>query len=361
MRGEEVRTRRHDLIPARRTEMGIMQKEITITDVAKRAGVVVSTVSRVINNKDKVSPKTREAVMRAIEELGYVRNNIAASMKTGHTSFIVVVVPDIKNEFYTAVIRGVETEACKHGYYTIVYTAEENNVDPNLFAERFGHVVDGVIFVPSMAGEPLRKSMNKPIVIIDRKKDDEDIYSVVVDNYKGACQMMEELIRHGHERIGFIYGDSEYTVATDRLRGYLDTLKKYRIPIREAYICKGDWQEATGVRFTREMLALPEPPTAIFAANNQICLGSAQYLMDMGIRIGKEISLVEFDDALIARYLGPGITSIAHPTAELGRRGARMLIALMEDREADIEEKNVVMGVELIRRNSIATLCKNGA
>lgn len=173
--------------------------------------------------------------------------------------------------------------------------------------------------------------------------------------------MMEELIRHGHERIGFIYGDSEYTVATDRLRGYLDTLKKYRIPIREAYICKGDWQEATGVRFTREMLALPSHPQQFSRRTIRFVWEARQYLMDMGIRIGKEISLVEFDDALIARYLGPGITSIAHPTAELGRRGARMLIALMEDREADIEEKNVVMGVELIRRNSIATLCKNGA
>lgn len=334
-----------------------MKNTVTIKSVAQKAGVAVSTVSRVINNQDRVNPKTRERILRVIEETGYVRNDIAASIKTGSTKFIVVVVPDIINEFYTEVVQGVEKKARKYGYYTIVYSASnEGRTRVNIFNEKFGHIVDGVIFVPSMENDHIRYNLQKPFVTIDRELSENDGYSITTDNYRGACIMTQELIDWGHRKIAFLYGDSPFTVATERERGFRETMIKNGLPITEAYICKGSWQSESGYESARELLQLPDPPTAIFAANNQICLGCAQYILENGLHIGEDISLVEFDDSRIAPYLGPGITSISHPTVEMGEIGAEMLISLLHKQPEKIEKKKVVLGVQLIQRNSIARL-----
>jgi DNA-binding LacI/PurR family transcriptional regulator len=334
-----------------------MQRKVTIKDVAEHAGVAVSTVSRVINNKDRVDPDTRGKVRGAIEELGYIRNNLAASIKTGSTGFIVTVVPDIINEFYTSVIRGVEAAASAKGYHTLVFaTSESRSKELEVFGGEFGRMVDGVVLVPSTANCSIYKSIDKPTVIIDRDMPGSDMYSVTIDNYKGAHMLVQELIDHCHSKIAIITGPSVFNVGIDRMNGYLDALIENHIALKDEYICAGTWYEEDGYRFAESLLKLNDPPTAIFAGNNLLCMGCAEYLQDCGIAIGRDISLVGFDDSPVARYIGPGITGIRRATDEMGRLGSEMLIKLMENRASEIKEKKVVLDVELIRRNSIATI-----
>lgn len=331
---------------------------VTIKDVADYAHVAVSTVSRVINNKDRVSPETRKAVNDAIEALGYVRNNFAASIKTGETRFIAAVVPDIRNEFYTAVIRGIESVASKRGYYTLVYTTGETyEKEQALFEGELSHIVDGIILTPSQPDYAFYKNYGKPTVIIDREIPGSDIYSVCVDNYKGAELLTEELVKFGHKRIALISGSFVFNIGIDRLNAYLDVHKRHNIPVRKEYICTGGWFEEDGYRLTNQLLELPEPPTAIFAANNLLCIGSAECLCDRGMEIGKDISLVGFDDSTVARYLEPGITGIRRATDEMGKIGAEMLLELINTSHTEkIFQKKIVLDVDIIRRASIAKL-----
>lgn len=334
-----------------------MQSTVTIKDVASRAGVAVSTVSRVINKRDRVSPKTRKKVLQAIDELEYVRNNLAASIKTGTTRFIVAVVPDIINEFYTAVIRGVEEVARAKGYYTLVHTTKESaEQSVDAFDERFSRMVDGIILVPAMADKTIYENFDKPVVIVDREIPKSHVYSVTVDNYKGACILAQELIDNGHTKIAFVIGASAFNVTFDRMKGFLDTLVKNNIKPVDAYICRGSWYRETGYQVTEYLLNLPDPPTAVFAGNNQICIGCAKYMLEHGLQIGRDISLVGFDDSEVMQYLGSGITSIDRPTFEMGRIGAEMLVALLENRVDSILEKKVKLDVKLIRRHSVARL-----
>lgn len=334
-----------------------MQCKVTIKDVAECAGVAVSTVSRVINGMDRVSPATREKVQNAIDALGYVRNNFAASIKTGATRFVVTVVPDIINEFYTAVIRGVEAVASDKGYYTLVYTTSElQSKELAVFGGGFSHMVDGVILVPSTANASIYTSIDKPTVVIDRDIPGSDLFSVSIDNKKGATLLTEELISFGHSKIAIVTGPSVFNVGIDRMNGYVETLTRHRIPLRSEYICTGNWYEEDGYRFTSQLLDLKDPPTAIFAANNLLCMGCAECICDRGLEIGKDISLVGFDDSLAARYIHPGITGIRRATDEMGRIGAEMLVSLLSGNRKQIMEKKVVLDVELLRRKSIARL-----
>lgn len=330
---------------------------VTIKDVAAYAGVTISTVSRVINNKDRVSTTTREKVLRAINELGYVRNNLAASIKTGSTHFIVVVVPDIINEFYTDVISGAEKVASANGYYTLVYTTRESRAKEfSVFGGEFSHMVDGFLLVPSTNDVSLIRNVDKPTVLIDRVLPGNELYSVSVNNYMGSKLLVEELIKYGHRKIAIITGPSIYNVGLDRMSGYVDVLCGNHIPLREDYICSGSWYQEDGYRFTEQLLNMQDPPTAIFAANNLLCMGCVECICDRGLTIGKDISLVGFDDSLMAKYIGPGITGLRCATSEMGSIGTQMLISLLKNKPEEIKEKNVVLDVELIRRNSIALL-----
>lgn len=328
----------------------------TIKDVADYANVAVSTVSRVINHKNRVSPETRKKVWNAIEALGYVKNNIAASMKTGETHFIVIVVPDIRNEFYTAVVRGVESVASNQGYYTLVYTTNEiYEKEQAVFNGEFSHLVDGIILVPARPDYSLYKD-KKPTVIIDREIPGCEMYSVCVDNYRGIVLLVEELIRYGHKKIAFISGPLVFNIGIDRYNAYEDTLRKHKIPIKDEYVKIGEWFEEDGYSMTNQLLNLADPPTAIIAGNNLTCIGSLECLCDKGFNIGQDISLVGFDDSLVARYFSPEITCVRRATNEMGEIGAQVLLKLLNNKHNEIKEKKTILTVELVRRGSVAKL-----
>ena len=328
---------------------------VTIKDVANRAGVAVSTVSRVINNLDYVSNETRQKVLKAIDELGYVHNSIAAAMKTGKTKLIVVAVPDLINDFFHFVVQGVEEIINQKGYYTLVFNTNElPSKEEELFGGMFGKLVDGAILIPAVDDSHFYKQLQIPLVLVDRTLGQID--TVVINNYKGAYLATRELIENGHRRIAILNGDRnrDFTIMTNRFDGFLAAMNEFHVPVRNEYVRYCRWEQSSGYAAFGELLNMPEPPTAVFATNSQISIGCMNYLRDHNLVAGKDISLISFDDSLMAQISQPAVTVITRPTIEMGRIAAKLLLNKLEGKPNP--HSRYMLDVHLTRRNSVATL-----
>lgn len=332
-----------------------MSKEITIKDVAKQAGVSISTVSRVLNGLDRVSVDTRSKVLKVAKALNYTPNNIAISMVKKSSRMIVVVVPDIKNPFYTAVIRGVEEIAKDSGYHMFVYATDEKVEEENeLYNGVLGKIVDGVIAIPLSHDVQIYKNYYRPIVLVDRDLNDSELDEVVVDNFGGSYQITEHLIEKGHKDIAIILGSMDFNIGIERFNGFKKALSDNGISVNNDYVFEGSWEKENGYESTIKLLAADKKPTAIYATNNMICMGVIKALYDNKIKIGDEISLVGFDDNTLARFVNPTVTVIDRPTVEMGRVAARKLIEKIKNKNS-VPIKST-LGVRIISRNSVKTL-----
>lgn len=336
----------------------ISKRPVTIKDVAERAGVAISTVSRVLNDQDRVSSETREKVQSAAAELGFVKNSLAASMKTGSTKLIVVAVPDLINEYYTNVIRGVEQVAVQYGYYTIVFTTQESpDKEKELFEGKFGRIIDGAIIVPAHPDVEFLRSINKPVVVVDRYVTGCQQDAVMIENFKGSYLLMQEFLNKGHQRIAIINGPENFNVGKERGDGYRIAMEEAGLPAIPSYMKNTSWYIEGGYQSTMELLDLPEPPTAILATNNLLCIGSAEAIAHRGLTIGKDISLAGFDDSAFAEYVSPGITVARRATEEMGIIGAEKLFDKLLRRDPPkYQERKVILDVTVVRRGSIADL-----
>ncbi|MDD3400501.1 MAG: LacI family DNA-binding transcriptional regulator [Eubacteriales bacterium] len=331
-------------------------KPITIKDIAKRAGVAVSTVSRVMNNLDKVSPQTREKVLQAVDELGFVQNNFAVFLVTGQTKLILIVVPDFINGFFGSVIQGAERALRDAGYSTMVTsTGDKEHTEIASILKQLDYAVDGAIIIPTGNDATQYESFQKPIVLVDRCMSHCAYDTVLVDNFGGVYKLTEELLTAGHRKIAIITGDERLNIGRERLAGFRKAMLDYDVPVNEAYIARGDLYEEDGYRLMLKLFELSDRPTAVIAGNNLICSGVIVAAQELGLTVGRDFSLVSFDDQPIASLLQPSITVIDRPTTEMGVCAANMLIERMKSKQA-IERRELVMPVTLLRRNSVCPL-----
>ncbi len=337
--------------------MGKEQKDITIKDVAKRAGVAISTVSRVLNGLDKVRPETRERVWEAVRELGYVQNSLAVSMVTGQTKSVMMVVPDFTNDFNGAVIQGAEEYLKEQGYTVLIFSTRGfSGGDFETLYRRFSKLADGMLAVPGSPDTMDYGKWKKPFVLIDGYRRDSDGYSVEIDNEEGAYLLTEELIRNGHRRIGLVGGMPGVSLGGRRIDGCRQALRDYGLPEESLLLVPGPHFEETGYRAMTSFLDMPEGlrPTGVVAINNLTCIGCMKALLERGMKPGREISLVGFDDHLPARYSDPAVTVLSRPTIAMGREGARLLVRLL--RGETPKPRRVVMETKLLRRQSVKYL-----
>ncbi|MCI8465906.1 MAG: LacI family transcriptional regulator [Lachnospiraceae bacterium] len=332
-----------------------IRKDVTIKDVAKRAGVAISTVSRVLNGLDKVSEKTEKKVREAVAELGYVQNALAVSMVTGQTRTVLMVVPDFTNDFNGSVIQGAEEYLKAHGYTMLISSTKDFKEEDfeNLY-RRFSKLADGILIVQGSTDRMDYGHWEKPLVLVDAYRPQEDYYTIEIDNERGTFLLTEELIQSGHRRIGLIGGIPGETASGRRVAGYLSAMEMYGIPVDQRLMAPGYHFEDTGSRGMETFLSLPRyiRPTAAVAVNNLTCIGCMKALAERGMRAGREISLTAFDDHLLARYSVPGITVLDRPTIEMGKEGARVLLKLLSGGEVP-EKKRLIMDSRLIRRESV--------
>lgn len=328
-----------------------MQNELTIKDIAKLCNISVSTVSRVINDKERVSEETRKKVLKVIEELNYVPNNAAVSMVKKKTKTIAVIVPEINNPFYTAVIEGTESCARNKGYFTLVFSTGTNFLkERDFFNGILSRIADGVIIVPTNENMEYYKKFTKPIIFVDNYVDNCGCDAVVVDNFGGAYQGVTHIIGLGHKKIAIISLPMDNIIGKERYKGYEKALRDNNIEILPQYIKRGTWYEDYGYKSTIELLDMNDPPTAIFAANDLTCQGSIKALSDRGVRPGIDIFLLGFDENQLADFVKPKVPVIKRPTSEIGKIATQILLDKIEGNTGEVSHRKVVLGADLIIR-----------
>lgn len=334
-----------------------------IRDVADRAGVSVATVSRVLNNNDRVRPHLRERVLKAIAGLNYEPSGIARSMRSQSVPLIGLIISDIQNPFFTALVRAVEDIALENQYRLILCNSDEDPRKEQLYTQvLITERVAGAIIVPT--GHESRETLLNlriPFVLIDRKVSGVVADTVVLDNIAGAYEATRHLIGLGHQRIGLVGASLDVSFGYERQRGYEQALHDHGIPIEESLIviCAGNSKASEGYRAASELLDRVPRPTALFAVNNLRTLGALSAIRERGLRIPQDISVIGFDDMPWLSLLEPPLTVVRQPTYEIGAEAARLLFRRLN---AKCEEpaQIVVMQPEFVIRGSTAVLPNKG-
>lgn len=313
------------------------KSSVTIQDVAKRAGVSVSTVSRVLNDKVDVAEDTRQHVLTIIEELGYISNLAARSMRSIKNNLIGLVVPDIGFPYSIEIMKGINRAIAESSFDLLLYTTGDIKKSGTASHEQHyvsllsNSITDGVIIVASATANFIT---NAPIIAVDPHHIDPDYPSVQGTNYQGAVAGMEYLIGLGHRRIAFIGGRPEIGSAGRREKGYLDSLKNAGIEIDKSLLLAGDFTTPTGYKQSLNLLQREDPPTAIFAANDQSALGVFQAASELGLQIPEDLSVIGFDNIAEAEYFG--LTTIDQNLAEMGYIATQLLIDLIDNEPVDV-------------------------
>jgi LacI family transcriptional regulator len=326
---------------------------ITIQDVAKAAGVSVSTVSRVLNDKDDVAEATYEKVQHTITEMGYTSNLAAKSLRSHRTNTVGVIALDLNDPFVIQVLLGINRAIQELGYDLILYASGERGESTHAAWEQRhvsqinGSVADGVIIVTPAA---VTFPTTFPLVAIDPHSGDTDYPAVIATNREGALGVMEYLIGLGHQRIGFITGREHLKSAQQRLRGYKESLQKANISLDPKLVQQGDYRRKTGYRCAKELLNLPNPPTAIFAANDESAIGTIEAAREAELRIPDDLSVVGFDNMPGTIDITPALTTVEQPMSEMGYTATEILIDLMQGKSLD--NRVHTMPTKLIIRDS---------
>lgn len=336
----------------------------TISDVAKRAGVANITVSRVLNGAENVNPVTRRRVEQAIQELGYLPNLAARSLRSGQTRTLALLVPDIGNPFWPSVARGIEDAAQSGGYSIFLCNTDENPTKQRdyLFAV-LQQRVDGVILAPcdpdAASLAPLREQ-GTPTVIIDRRVDGWNVDTVYADSVSGARALIQHLLNLGHKRIAALTGPAGVSTAEDRLLGYRLALHEAGIAAEPRLLRYGEYRTTSGYQMAKDVLAAGLAPTAFFAANQAIALGVLDALTERGLDVPRDVALVSFDDLPDVDHLFPFLTVVAQSAYDMGLNAAQLLLSRMSAGVA-LQPRHVVLPTRLILRYSCGRTLRAGA
>ena len=315
---------------------------VTVKNVAKIAGVSTATVPRVINNDPRISKETRNRVLDCIKKLDYKINNIARSLKTSKTYTIGFISPEIANDFFMSVAKGVEDELRKHNYSVIICNSNESVKGEEerikLLCEK---CVDGVIIIPA-TGEGRHfnqlKDMEMPVVLADRLVENFAADAVPVDNINGSYTAVEYLINRGQKRIGFISGDMRLTSAKERYDGYLRALNEYCIPMEEEIVKFGDFHIQSGYDIMKELMEVNNPLYHVFIANYYMHVGATKYLIEHRESLKHQVSIASFDDMELSSILGFCDITIGQPMMEIGSKAAQLLLSRINCEEMDFPE-----------------------
>lgn len=333
-----------------------MKTPVRLVDVARRAGVGVGTASRVINNHPSVKEDKRQRVLAAIEEMDYQLNGIARSLKANRTKTIGVLIPDIANEFYADVVRGMEDLASKQGY-TYILNSTDSNTDKekqsiNIMREK---QVDGIMMMShTVAPEMLEYIQHNrlPAVLVASIFRHPSIASVSINNRAAAYDAVQYLIGLGHSRVAIVSGPtSDQSGGVDRLSGYQDAMGEHGLPVPKDYVQIGmDYTYRTGYQKMERLLQLPNPPTAVFLAGDYLAIGGIKAADQLGIKVPEQVAVIGFDNLAVSEFYSPSLSTVNQPRYQMGQEAMRLLFCQIHGEEP--KELSVVLPHEVLRRQS---------
>jgi len=334
---------------------------VTIKDIAKALGISTSTVSRALRDSHEISPETKQLVLECAEKLNYRPNPIALSLKERRSRSIGVVVAEIANNFFSQVINGIESIAYDRGYNVIISQTRESYereiMDLQYLASRS---VDGLLISLSTETNDLNhlKSLHAkglPIVFFDRITEEINTHRVIVDNFKGAYDATEHLIRNGHKRIGHLANSEFLSITHERVAGYKEALIRNGIKVDENYIQHcfyggmifEEVEDAVNKLFTQKY-----KPDAIFTSSDKLTTGCLKTLKRRGIKVPDDISVVGFSNSDLAELIDPPLTVVRQPAYEMGKAATELLLQLVESKRPVKEFEKRIMTPELQIRES---------
>lgn len=324
----------------------------TLEAVAARAGVGRGTVSRVVNGSPKVSERAREAVLRAIEELGYVPNPAARTLVTRRTDTVALVVSESEERvwgepFFAGIIRGISAGLSATGLQLLLAMAQTPAEHERLEHYLTGHHVDGALLLSLHGDDPLPRRLEErglPTVTAGKPLGRTPVACVDADNEGGARQAVQHLVDRGRRRIAAIAGPQDMQVGVDRLRGYRE------LNPGPDLVAQGDFSEDSGAAAMRELLERDPDLDAVYAASDPMAIGAMHVLRAAGRSIPGDVAVVGFDDSRMARHTEPPLTTVHQPVEEMGRAMAELLVARIQGREP--ESPVVVLDTRLVVRES---------
>jgi LacI family transcriptional regulator len=318
---------------------------VKLEDIAKRTGFSISTVSRVLSNSNyPVSGVIREEILKAADSMGYKPNMAARSLRTDRTDTIGIIVDDLLSPFTPPIVRSIQDYLNENGLLSLIVNSDwDPDQEQAAIRTLLSRPVDGIIFVEyshRTISEALEKS-KKPRVFVHRLFGSPIKNSVAPDDHYGASLATEHLINLGHRQIGYINGPENWHTCRARLSGYKDSLTQHCIPFEPIMVQPGDWEIESGYSAAKNLLALSERPTAIFAANDLMALGAIYAIQDTGLRVPHDIAVVGYDNRNFTKTFRPRITTVSMPVFEMGRVAAELLLKQIAEGRKEEEEIKV--------------------
>lgn len=331
---------------------------VTIYDVAREANVSMATVSRVVNGNQNVKPATRKKVLEVIERLEYRPNAVARGLASKKTTTVGVIIPDISNDLYAELARGIEDIATMYRYNIILANSDQKeDKELSLLDTMFGKQVDGIVMMSENVTEKLQKSMNHsstPVVLAGSVDESETLYTVNIDYYQAAYDAIKLLIDNGHTRIAFITGPLDFTInGKYKLKAYKQALEDAHIPIDDALIITDEDSYDNGMESWSVLNEIEEPPTAYFAGGDELAIGIIHAAQDHGKSVPEDLEVISSENSKLARMVRPQLTSVVLPLYDIGAVAMRLLTKIMNNEE--IDERNVILPYRIEMRQSVRT------
>ena len=329
-------------------------KRVTRKEVAEHAGVSVAVVSYVVNDGPRpVSPETRLKVQQAIEELGYYPNELARSLSLKQTSTLGLILPNVTNPVFAEIANSLEQACVEMGYMVMLCASERNPEKENKLVQTLrAKQVDAVVINPTQDAQTLLAPLLQaqiPVVILEH--DPPNMYSILIDDLAGGRLAAQHLVSLGHRHIGMIKRHSPTAMSYLREVGYEQILSEANIPYDPALVVSCDSGLSAGYAAMKQLLALSEPPTAIFTHNDILATAAIRAIQDSGLNVPDDISVVGYDDIVSSAYLNPRLTTIKVPVAEMGCRAGQIAVELAKNKNIQLA-RTITLPVELIVRAS---------
>ena len=334
------------------------KKKTTIKDIASVLNISAAAVSKALHNDSRISEKTKIAVRQVAENLKYQPNHLASALRSGKSHLVGVIVPRTNSNFFSSVIQNIEEVLNKKGYNIIItqsnesYKKECDSIDTLLYTQ-----VDGII--ASMANETVDlgayekiKSKGIPLILFDRGENDLNVDYIGIDDYNSSHLIVEHLVENGCKRIAHIGGYKRTRIFNNRIRGYIDALKKHNLPLDDELLTESGLTIEDGREKMLKLLSLDTPPDAVYVAGDYAALGALQVLKEKNIKIPEDIALVGFGNEPFTDMVTPRISSVHQHSAEIGKQAANTFLKYMGQDTIDQQLNKIILDSKLIVRNS---------
>ena len=341
--------------------VGSRRRPVTIKDVAREAGVSITTVSNVLNDRsDSMSADTLQRVVRVMQDLHYRPNALARGLVTRHTATIGVVLAEIETPLFLQALNVIEPIARMAGYSVLMSKARDPQEEYEVFQVLHEKRVDGLIFlsVSEMVQDdhiPELQRLRIPTVLVNRATSYENMDQINWDDVNGVTNAVEHLIQLGHRCIAHLCGPTQRRSHENRLQGYRAALEKHGMEYRDEYVCPGDYTANSDAwsASTKQLIGLPSPPTAIVASDDIVAAAVMKTIQQAGLRVPQDMAVVGIDDQHFCTYLNPALTTVQLPVMEAGKRAVHMVLDRIAGNRTEIE--HITLPCSLIVRESCGT------